>query len=153
MLQKDYDNEVIELLARIPSEYAASQVSCDEVFEEAIKHFPVALGGIDWTRTKMLTSVSTTSLESPDEILGLAAQFVSVVGRCDRVYLVSDDYYSIGLECSVNAIRNVLEAWLSIPHAIFAFSLDFKFVFHVSMVRSAYIGKSLGGGKGIERGA
>lgn len=148
MLQDDCDNEVVELLARIPTEYAASQVSCDEVFEEAIKHFPVALGGMDWARTTMLTSVSTTSLDSPDNIFELADQFASIVGKCDRIFLVSDDYYSIGLECSVSAIRNVLEAWLRIPHAIFAFSLDFKFVFHVSMVRSAYIGMSLGAGKG-----
>jgi hypothetical protein len=145
-LMNDYDDEVLRFvdIARKDNPREAIDVidNPDTVFEQAKKTFPPLLGGIDWQRAsqEFNDNVKSTS----DLISVFIEQFVPYAGMNPKSYCIvlSDDFYGLGVRLQCKIVPQLLTDWLPLPHAIFIFSNDLKFVFHVSFIRDVSFGTS-----------
>ena len=57
----------------------------------------------------------------------------------DSVSFVSDDYYSLGIECEVSCAPRVLTVWLPLPHGIDVCPKNLLACLHVTFARSSYV--------------
>ena len=145
-----HDQEVVELVTSL-NEAAGHVVArviddVDAQFDRLKLHFPPDYGGIDWRKAELVSSSGPRPDETqPELIQRVLNDFrvfckVSGVEARDKLLLLSDDFYSIGLECEAESVPAVLTEWLSLPHAIFVVRRDSKACLHVAFVRSSYVG-------------
>jgi hypothetical protein len=112
-------------------------------FEQAKKNFPPLIGGIDWQRASQEFNDHINS--TTDLVSVFIEQFVPYAGmkpKSDCIVL-SDDFYGLGVRLQCKIVPQLLTDWLPIPHAIFIFSNDLRFVFHVSFNRNVSFGRSV----------
>ena len=146
-LMNDYDDEVLRFIdmARKANPREAIDVidNPDIVFEQAKKNFPPLIGGIDWQRASQEFNDHINS--TTDLVSVFIEQFVPYAGmkpKSDCIVL-SDDFYGLGVRLQCKIVPQLLTDWLPIPHAIFIFSNDLRFVFHVSFNRNVSFGRSV----------
>lgn len=119
----------------------------DSIFIEIKKRFPPRLGGIDWKKANLISS--THAVGDIADLARVLREFdafceYAQVSKGGNVTLLSDDYFSVGVECSVDVARSVIGWWQSLPHAFIATTSDFDHCFLTSFNGSTYYGSAVG---------
>ena len=152
-MANEFDHEVLELaslLNEIDSKTNANVLQAtDSILHDAQINFKPLLGGIDWERAVLVSStqpiVDETLNERRKRNLREFDQFVVVLklDEDDKAIVISDDFYSIGIQCRIKGVRTVLDKWIGLPHAILVFDESFWKCFHVSFVGCTYMGHAV----------
>ncbi len=144
----DLNETVVKLNANQIGPIAKVLVNSSSIFESARARFRPYLGGLDWSLAKLESSTSSNPNETLEEtVVRVQLEFR---GFCDYFKIadhqiltcVSDDFYDGGIECTAFQCSELIDEWLKLPHAIFAFSTDLSLCFQVSFNRSTYYGSA-----------
>ena len=101
---------------------------------------------IDWNRA--VSSSGPLPEEAPEppaetkqRIEGDLAHMCRIanVNKTTHVSFLSDEFYSIGIECEESVALEVLAAWLPLPHAIYVVPANQLACLLVTFARSSYV--------------
>jgi hypothetical protein len=151
-----YDAEVEQLCNTLNAEagrvVAHVIVDPDTVFEDLRTVLPIRTRGrvrdrgLEWDKA---VSCSGPHVGNPPETLPQTIERVlrdfetlreiSQLDDADRVSVISDDFYSKGIECEVSFASRVLTEWLPLPQAIFVCPKNLKACLYVTFARSGNV--------------
>lgn len=149
----EFDHEVLELanlLNDIDSKANAKVIQAtDSILYEAQVNFKPFLGNIDWAKAVLVAStepqVNERLNEQRNRILREFDRFVVELkfDEDDTAIVISDDFYSVGIQCRIKSVTTVLDKWIGLPHAILVFDKSFRKCFHVSFLGCTYMGHAV----------
>jgi hypothetical protein len=146
----EYDSEVDALVTAVNSEAkrtVARPISNPNIVMESLAGtIQTTRFGIDWESA--IYSSGPRSSDQPEtesevvqRVIRDFAWFCEVgkIALTDVVSMISDDFYSRGIECEVQCGMRILTEWLQLPHAIFITNADRSVCLHVTFNRSSYV--------------